>query len=103
MKNINDCQSVLELLSDPCRWTKGASFRDADGRALCMSEKDQAHSFCLNGAINFIYEKEERGGKRKILEDIAIRRTGFSSLANFNDSRDTTYERMMTVLTLAGI
>lgn len=51
---MEEPKTVLELLRDPKRWTKGALARNATGDG-CNARDGEAVCFCLVGALERVY------------------------------------------------
>ena len=53
MKSVEVLTKARELISDPAKWTQGASAKNRDGKVVGLMS-DDAECFCLIGAIDRI-------------------------------------------------
>lgn len=88
-----------ELLSDPSRWTKGATARNSIGN-IVSSYDPTAVCFCLIGAIFRIYPDDypnafnERVAIHKQLEG----RLSNHDIVGWNDAPERTHEEVLALL-----
>lgn len=90
--------TVLELLSDPKRWTKRVTARDKDGNPTPSGYPD-AVCWCLVGAILKCYP--DRIGEIVNKVNQVILSKGHRNLVNFNDT--ATHEDVLEVAREANI
>lgn len=96
---------VLELLSDPKRWTQGAMARDSDGMKRATYEKE-ATCFCLVGAIQKCYgtvpgEADYTPLRNKIVNTPTWQKFNYTTVPQFNDN--VSYDDMIQMVREAGI
>ena len=97
--------TVLELLSDPKRWTQDAFARDSTG-FKCDVDAPDAQCFCLLGAIYKCYgtwpsQTAFEPIREKINKSPTWQKFEYSSTAQFNDHVD--YETLVQMLKEANI
>ncbi len=95
---ITECQTVLDLLGDKSRWTQFISIRDGTGAPITCDAVSESCSFCLVGAIAFIYKEVEsfERARKAIRANITT-----YQITEFNDS--SCYEDVMHAVRKAGI
>ncbi len=94
-----------ELLSDRSKWTQDAFARDAKGYPVAATGPS-ATCFCLLGALRKCgHDINDLGGGTpyRILRDIVVAQTGFTTITIFNDSPNTTFDDIKKVLQLANL
>lgn len=97
---------VKDLLNSPERWTKGAMKRDANGNNLGdRLNWEKACSFCLWGAINYVYDEGERFEIKNRLRPIIQKRSNykFFTITGYNDDPATKFEDIQAVMNEADI
>jgi len=82
--------TLLELFSDPKRWTQGALARDADGMKRGVWEPEATY-FCLVGGIKRVYdtaagEPKFLALKEKLKATPTWRQLGYENIPTFNDN-----------------
>lgn len=97
--------TLLELFSDPKRWTQGALARDANGMKRAIWEPE-ATCFCLVGGIKRVYdtapgEPKFLALKEKLKATPTWQQFDYRSIPMFNDNVD--YDNMIQMLKEAGI
>ena len=104
IKPISKCKTVRELLEKKARWTTDTFARNKDGVAI-SSEKRAAVSFCLLGACQRVYQKDD--AQRSIavckLRQAVNELSGYRSISIFNDSSQTTWSQIKAVIKKAGV
>lgn len=90
--------TVLELLSDEKRWTRGTRARDKNKKP-CEPKDTIAESFCLMGAIQRCYSYDEYFDALDEVE-LAI---DDNRIGAFNDDPPTTHADILRVVREAGI
>lgn len=99
---MSDYKTVAELLADPARWTKGCAARGKSGREVDPRGR-AAVSFCVDGAIDHVYQDSAEGVaafKRATL--LVRRRYGWRHVSSFNDS-SRSHRAVLTFVRKAGI
>lgn len=97
-------RKVKTLLADKKRWTKGTWQRNKYGHPVSEDCKS-ACKFCLEGALQHIYDDYERRNAEKRIEQAIndLFPGKFHSLISFNDNPETTYEDIKRVLQRANV
>ena len=92
---------VLDLLTDPKRWTKGTLARDDRGVPTCVDDP-KAVCWCLMGALHKCYLS---GNYADAIERLAnvLTAMGIPSLVAFNDHPDTTHAMVLHALQRAEL
>ena len=93
---------VLDLLSDPKRWTKDTYARREDGEPVC-SRSPRAVSWCIAGAITKCYPDAEYPRMHSIIFNILQKRNVELGIGGFNDDPRTTHDQVVALLKEAGI
>ncbi len=103
MKPPNECKTVLELFSEPNRWTKGAIAINQFNEKV-MYDDDSAICFCLVGGINLVYDKTP-SKKFDIFRaaNLILWKKDKSCLTEFNDRLKTTHEDVIEFVKELGI
>ncbi len=105
MKSIHECRTVLELLQDKNRWTKGTPYRDKNNEPV-FSNSPNIAAFCLIGAMTFINEKEHEGKFEEYFEmRVKLRKciNEEKSVSFWNDEDETTHDMVLDAVRKAGI
>jgi len=79
-------QTLVELFTDPKRWTTLAMARDKNGSPVHETSPD-ACCWCLLGGMNYVYPMQTDAAKtvRGKLQDVLIKSRQPSSITSFND------------------
>lgn len=83
---------VYELLAKPEVWTKGAYARNKEDMPVGTTAKD-ACKFCLYGALLKCYSNDT--SKRLDIMNILADKHGISSIVLWNDSEETTHDKVV--------
>lgn len=101
--------NLRELFSEKKRWTKGELAQDKKGNRVSPSS-EEACKWCLIGGLLYLNDgewSEEFCTVTYKIQDVLDRRginpNGLQVLQAFNDSKETTYELLMEVLTEAEV
>lgn len=108
MNRITDPIEILskakDLISDPAKWTTGASYRDAKGRDVSYSAK--VCSFCAIGAINAIANPTasvriwpEQEEAFTLLQRVIVANSDDGYISAFNDNH--THAEVLAMFDLA--
>ncbi len=83
-----------ELLATPNDWTQKAYARDINGQKLTDERDPKAVCFCLVGALNKCYPREQRGA---VIRAIA-KEGSFSESFTWNDAPERTHAEVLALL-----
>ncbi len=102
---MNKPSTVLELLSDPKKWTQDVEARDSQGMPTDVNNNDTT-CWCLLGAIAYIYGSEHHDSKcsnlQRAIDDTCS--DGKSvNIIDFNDAHSRTHKEILAVLEKAQI
>ena len=104
-KEIAILKKTLDILCYPEHWTKGVEACDIHKNQVEV-DNDDAHCFCLSGAVRKAILDEEKGDTNNIVlmeRCMSILYSHIPSghhdmVTDFNDHPDTTYQDVVSVL-----
>lgn len=90
--------TVAELLSRPENWLKECLARDSKGVPV-EPESESATSWCLLGAIIRVYGRTSRQEivRNYVAEQLAERGIAGGFITTFNNHKDTTHEKVLSL------
>ena len=92
--------SVLDLLCDRSRWTKGIYAKDCNGLQVHPCD-DKAIAWCLSGALTRIYPLGMTNEDMVVIYRWLQENCGHKSIGTFNDS--ATHNQILKFLSETGI
>lgn len=91
---------LWELLSKPGAWTQGVAARDAQGECV-TSTSAKAVSWCLVGAISYLYDERDLSVIHQTDEFRKIRKSFIAeygkSVTDWNDAKNRTQEEVVAL------